>query len=87
MGLLVTAHSFQPSWDLGNSNSAGTIICKKAAKVVSFIDLAGHERYLKTTIFGLTGSLSIRLLPVITKVDMTPANVLDQTVKQARQNP
>ncbi|WAR59342.1 hypothetical protein PtB15_10B684 [Puccinia triticina] len=30
-------------------------ICKKAAKVVSFIDLAGHERYLKTTIFGLTG--------------------------------
>jgi hypothetical protein len=22
-------------------------ICKKAAKVVSFIDLAGHERYLK----------------------------------------
>ncbi|KAG5715927.1 GTP-binding protein 1 [Termitomyces sp. T112] len=26
----------------------------KAAKIVSFIDLAGHERYLKTTLYGLT---------------------------------
>jgi hypothetical protein len=25
------------------------------AQVLSFIDLAGHERYLKTTMFGLTG--------------------------------
>lgn len=85
-------------------------ICQKAAKVVSFIDLAGHERYLKTTIFGLTGcspdfvlliiganagligmskehlsvalALSIPVVAVITKVDMTPANVLEQTVKQ-----
>jgi GTPase len=24
-------------------------------QVVSFIDLAGHEKYLKTTVFGLTG--------------------------------
>jgi len=23
--------------------------------VVTFIDLAGHEKYLKTTIFGMTG--------------------------------
>jgi len=30
-------------------------ICKRAAKVVSFIDLAGHERYLKTTLYGLSG--------------------------------
>ncbi|KAG5642223.1 hypothetical protein DXG03_003392 [Asterophora parasitica] len=26
----------------------------QAAKIVSFIDLAGHERYLKTTLYGLT---------------------------------
>ncbi len=25
-------------------------------KVVMFIDLAGHEKYLKTTVFGLTGN-------------------------------
>ncbi|KAI0699248.1 GTP-binding protein 1 [Cytidiella melzeri] len=29
-------------------------ICVQAAKIVSFIDLAGHERYLKTTLYGLT---------------------------------
>ena len=26
-----------------------------AHQVVTFIDLAGHEKYLKTTIFGMTG--------------------------------
>ncbi|KAG0258603.1 hypothetical protein DFQ27_004541 [Actinomortierella ambigua] len=30
-------------------------ICARSAKVLSFIDLAGHERYLKTTVFGMTG--------------------------------
>jgi len=23
--------------------------------VITFIDLAGHEKYLKTTVFGMTG--------------------------------
>ncbi|KAI9475532.1 MAG: translation protein [Benjaminiella poitrasii] len=31
-------------------------ITQKAAKVLSFVDLAGHEKYLKTTVFGMTGS-------------------------------
>jgi len=31
-------------------------ICRKSAKVITFIDLAGHEKYLKTTIFGMTGN-------------------------------
>lgn len=30
-------------------------ICQEASKVITFIDLAGHEKYLKTTIFGMTG--------------------------------
>ena len=30
-------------------------VSKKTAKFISFVDLAGHERYLKTTIFGLCG--------------------------------
>ena len=30
-------------------------VCRASSKVVTFIDLAGHERYLKTTIFGMTG--------------------------------
>lgn len=30
-------------------------ICEKSSKIITFIDLAGHERYLKTTVFGMTG--------------------------------
>lgn len=30
-------------------------ICEHSSKVVMFMDLAGHEKYLKTTVFGLTG--------------------------------
>ncbi|XP_020337378.1 GTP-binding protein 2 [Oncorhynchus kisutch] len=29
-------------------------ICESASKMITFIDLAGHHKYLKTTIFGLT---------------------------------
>ncbi|BGP48599.1 hypothetical protein JCM10450v2_004475 [Rhodotorula kratochvilovae] len=82
----------------------------KASKVVSFSDLAGHERYLATTLAGLTGTapdfvllivganagligmskehlsvalaLSLPIVVVITKIDMTPAPVYEQTVKQ-----
>ncbi|KAG0334267.1 hypothetical protein BG004_000487 [Podila humilis] len=85
-------------------------ICAKAAKVLSFIDLAGHERYLKTTVFGMTGcapdfvmlmvgsnagivgmtkehlglslALGVPVMVVITKIDMCPPNVLENTVKQ-----
>jgi len=32
-------------------------ICANSSKVLTFIDLAGHEKYLKTTIFGMTGHL------------------------------
>ena len=27
----------------------------RSSKVITFIDLAGHEKYLKTTVFGMTG--------------------------------
>lgn len=30
-------------------------ICQRSSKVITFIDLAGHEKYLKTTVFGMTG--------------------------------
>ncbi|XP_078491604.1 GTP-binding protein 2 [Ciona intestinalis] len=29
-------------------------ICSAASKIITFIDLAGHHKYLRTTIFGLT---------------------------------
>ncbi|KLO14595.1 GTP-binding protein 1 [Schizopora paradoxa] len=85
-------------------------IAIQSAKVVSFIDLAGHEKYLKTTLYGLTSgapscvmlmvggnagligmskehlaislALNVPVIVCITKIDMTPANVLAETVKQ-----
>ena len=29
-------------------------ICEASSKLITFIDLAGHPKYLKTTVFGLT---------------------------------
>ena len=30
-------------------------ICENSTKLITLIDLCGHTKYLKTTIFGLTG--------------------------------
>lgn len=84
-------------------------ICEKSSKVITFIDLAGHERYLKTTVFGMTGhapdfgmlmvganagivgmtkehlglalALSVPVFVVVTKIDMCPANILNDNLK------
>ena len=39
-----------------NYETCGSIqeICEASAKLVTLIDLAGHYKYLKTTVFGLT---------------------------------
>jgi len=84
-------------------------VCENSSKVITFIDLAGHERYLKTTVFGMTGhapdfgmlmvganagivgmtkehlglalALSVPVFVVVTKIDMCPPNVLQETLK------
>lgn len=76
---------------------------------MTFLDLCGHEKYLKTTMFGLVGlmpdycmvivganmgvsrmtkehlgitiALKIPLFVVITKVDIAPKAVHDQTIE------
>lgn len=78
-------------------------------RFVSFIDLAGHEKYLKTTLHGLTGydidyamvlvganmgvtrmvkehvsvvtSMKIPIYIVVTKLDLTPDNILKETLE------
>ncbi|XP_063359773.1 GTP-binding protein 1 [Cydia amplana] len=50
---------FDSMGNVVNKPDHGTLdwvkICEKSSKVITFIDLAGHERYLKTTVFGMTG--------------------------------
>lgn len=51
---------FHPSFVI-NTFAGGNIdwsmICRQSSKVITFVDLAGHEKYLKTTVFGMTGHL------------------------------
>ena len=82
----------------------------RSAKVISFSDLAGHERYLRTTVFGLLSSspnycllmvaanngligmskehlgialaLNVPVMVVITKIDICPPQILEQTITQ-----
>ncbi|CAD6195887.1 unnamed protein product [Caenorhabditis auriculariae] len=84
-------------------------ISHDCSKLVTFIDLAGHEKYLKTTIFGMTGhmpdytmlmigsnmgiigttkehlslalSLAVPVFLVVTKIDMCPPQILEETLK------
>ena len=79
-------------------------------KTLTFIDLAGHEKYLKTTITGITSSfadyaiivvgsnmgvlrmtkehlgialsLNIPIIVVITKIDICPEHILENTKKR-----
>ncbi|KAJ2688970.1 hypothetical protein IWW39_001849 [Coemansia spiralis] len=41
-----TDPSRKVSWDA---------VCSRSSKLISFLDLAGHEKYLKTTVFGMAG--------------------------------
>ncbi|NHK32240.1 MAG: elongation factor 1-alpha [Asgard group archaeon] len=90
------------------SDLSWTNIIEKSSKIITFIDLGGHERYLKTTLFGLTGhipdyvlivvganmgivgmtkehlgialALKVPIIVVITKVDICPEHILNQTL-------
>ena len=85
-------------------------IVQRSAKLVHFSDLAGHEKYFKTTLLGLTGThpdyamllvgsnmgcvgmtkehlgcaLAVQapLIVVVTKTDIAPPNILEETIAQ-----
>ncbi|KAI5270512.1 P-loop containing nucleoside triphosphate hydrolase protein [Aureobasidium subglaciale] len=85
-------------------------IGNRSAKVIGFTDLAGHERYLRTTVFGMLSSepnycllmvaanngligmskehlgialaLNVPVMVCITKIDICPPQILQQTITQ-----
>lgn len=85
-------------------------IGNRSAKVIGFTDLAGHERYLRTTVFGMLSSepnycllmvaanngligmskehlgialaLNVPVMVCITKIDICPPHILQQTITQ-----
>ena len=88
-------------------NQAWSHIANNSKKIITFLDLCGHEKYLKTTMFGLVGllpdysmiivganmgvsrmtkehlgislALKVPIFIVITKVDICPPNIYEET--------
>jgi GTPase len=84
-------------------------IASNSSRIVTFLDLCGHEKYLKTTMFGLVGlmpdysmivvganmgvsrmtrehlgislALGVPIFIVITKIDIAPKQVYEETLK------
>eukprot|EP00299_Pterocystis_sp_00344_P015006 c7477_g1_i1.p1 GENE.c7477_g1_i1~~c7477_g1_i1.p1 ORF type:complete len:491 (-),score=96.02 c7477_g1_i1:142-1497(-) len=44
------------NYNVAARRSGWSDICSRSSRVLLFLDLAGHERYLKTTVFGMTGN-------------------------------
>lgn len=91
-----------------SKNQSWAHIATNSEKLVTFLDLCGHEKYLKTTMFGLVGlmpdyamiivganmgvsrmtrehlgislALGVPIFFVITKVDIAPPAVYDETL-------
>jgi GTP-binding protein 1 len=102
-GTVLNYDTFQHEWE---------DIVEDSSKILTLIDLAGHERYFKTTVSGLTGqvpdyalvavaanhgvrrmtkqhigvslALGVPIFVVVTKVDMCPPAVLQETLTQLK---
>lgn len=92
-----------------NKNQSWAHVANNSESMITFLDLCGHEKYLKTTMFGLVGlmpdyamivvganmgvsrmtkehlgivlALKIPIFIVITKIDIAPKPVYEETVK------
>lgn len=95
--------------DSGRTSSVTHHYFQTENQILSFVDLAGHEKYYKTTIFGASGCsldyimilvganmgvthmtiehivlsivLKLPFIIIITKIDLCPKNILEQTIK------
>lgn len=93
-----------------DKQNAWADIASQSAKLISFFDLAGHEKYLRTTIYGLSSlcpdyclimiganmgvnhmtrehiglciNLKIPFIILVTKIDIVPINILEETMQK-----
>lgn len=54
LGVLLSPSPYVPQVVNYSDSRTAEEICESSSKMITFIDLAGHHKYLKTTIFGLT---------------------------------
>lgn len=115
MGFDEKGNQFIPERFQANKNKYWKEVVAGSRKITTFFDLCGHEKYLKTTINGLTGLipyslnllsdysmiivgsnmgvskmtrehlgislfLKIPFMVVLTKIDIAPANIYEETI-------
>jgi len=85
-------------------------VATRSSRLITMIDLCGHEHFLKTTVYGLMGmqadmvmlvvganagvqkmtrehlgltaALQLPVIVVVTKIDMAPQHIMDETMKR-----
>jgi GTPase len=95
---------------VNSKNNTWADVASQSIKIISFYDLAGHEKYLRTTIYGLSSifadyclimvganmginhmtrehigiciNLKIPFIIIVTKIDIVPDNVLEETMSK-----
>lgn len=105
----ISQHFLKLKTDIKNDESGGDKSVIDNDKIINFVDLAGHEKYLKTTINGikrclidyscvvvganmgvlhmtrehiaLTIALNIPTFVILTKIDLAPENIRENTIK------
>jgi GTPase len=65
MGFTKSGEQVFPSRFVQNKNKYWAEVVNNSDKIVSLIDLCGHEKYLKTTIYGLVGCLPDYVMIVV----------------------
>jgi GTPase len=93
-----------------DKQNAWADIASQSTKLISFFDFAGHEKYLRTTIYGLSSlfpdyclimiganmginhmtrehiglclNLKIPFIILVTKIDIVPDNILNETMQK-----
>lgn len=107
MGFSDDKKQVEPERAQATKNQSWSHIATHSKKIITFLDLCGHEKYLKTTMFGLVGllpdysmiivganmgvsrmtkehlgislALKIPIFIVITKIDIAPPEVFENT--------
>ena len=65
MGFDETGNQILPDHFVSNKNKYWSEVMSKTKKVVSLIDLCGHEKYLKTTMLGMVGMVPDYVMIVV----------------------
>lgn len=105
---LILKHKHEQDTGRTSSISENHLKLPDKNKYITFVDLAGHEKYFKTTMYGLSGyhidyaiifvganmgisrmtqehliltiTLRIPFMFVVTKIDMAPKNIMNETL-------